>query len=47
MLIALDAMGGDLAPQAIVEGAFLAKKEIIKDKGDIILIGQELSLIHI
>ena len=41
MLIALDAMGGDLAPRAVVEGAFLAKKEVIKDKGQIILIGQE------
>lgn len=41
MRIALDAMGGDYAPQAIVEGAFLAKKEVLKDKGDIILVGQE------
>jgi phosphate acyltransferase len=41
MLIALDAMGGDYSPQAIVEGAVLAKKEIIKDKGDIILVGRE------
>ena len=41
MRIALDAMGGDYAPQAIVEGAFLAKQEVIKDKGEIILVGQE------
>lgn len=44
MLIALDAMGGDYAPQAIVEGAFLAKKEILKDKGEIILVGQEVAI---
>jgi len=41
MRIALDAMGGDYAPQAIVEGAFLAKREVVKDQGEIILIGQE------
>ena len=41
MLIALDAMGGDYAPQAIVEGAVLAKRDILKDKGDILLIGRE------
>ena len=41
MLIALDAMGGDFAPSAIVEGAFQAKQEFLKDKGDIILVGKE------
>lgn len=41
MLIALDAMGGDYAPQAIVEGAVLAKKEFLQDKGEIILVGRE------
>jgi glycerol-3-phosphate acyltransferase PlsX len=44
MLIALDAMGGDYAPQAIVEGAVLAKREVIKDKGEIILIGREADI---
>jgi phosphate acyltransferase len=44
MLIALDAMGGDYAPQAIVEGAVLAKRDIIKDKGEIILIGREADI---
>lgn len=41
MLIALDAMGGDYAPQAIVEGAVLAMNEVIKDKGRIALIGKQ------
>lgn len=41
MLIALDVMGGDYSPHAIVEGAVQAKNEFVKDKGDIILIGRE------
>ncbi len=41
MKIALDAMGGDFAPQAIVEGAVLAKKEVLKDEAELVLIGRE------
>lgn len=40
MRIALDAMGGDLAPQATVEGAFLYQKES-KSVHEIVLIGNE------
>jgi phosphate acyltransferase len=41
MKIALDAMGGDFAPRAIIEGAVLAKKQILPENASIILIGQE------
>lgn len=40
MRIALDAMGGDFAPQATVEGAYLYQKET-KNRNDIILVGDE------
>ncbi|SNR32591.1 phosphate acyltransferase PlsX [Hymenobacter mucosus] len=40
MKIALDAMGGDFAPQAAVDGAILAAKELV-GKAQIVLIGQE------
>ena len=38
MIILLDAMGGDNAPDATIKGAIRASKEI---NGDIILIGNE------
>ena len=41
MNIALDAMGGDFAPRSILEGALLAKKEILPEGAFITLIGQE------
>lgn len=41
MKIALDAMGGDYAPQSIIEGAVIAKNEILKPGTDIVLIGKE------
>lgn len=41
MRIALDAMGGDFAPQAILEGAYKARKEILKKDAELILIGPE------
>jgi glycerol-3-phosphate acyltransferase PlsX len=40
MRIALDAMGGDFAPQATVEGAYLYQKEN-KAKNEIILVGDK------
>ncbi|HXA02580.1 MAG TPA: phosphate acyltransferase PlsX [Cytophagaceae bacterium] len=40
MKIALDAMGGDFAPKAIIEGALLARKSFPADV-EIILIGKE------
>lgn len=40
MKIAVDAMGGDHAPKVVVEGAFLASKELSKDD-TIVLIGIE------
>ena len=40
MRIALDAMGGDLAPQATVEGAYLYQKET-KNRNELVLVGQE------
>ncbi|KAA3438627.1 phosphate acyltransferase PlsX [Rufibacter hautae] len=40
MKIALDAMGGDFAPEAVVEGALLAA-ETLTDKVEIFLIGDE------
>ncbi len=41
MKIALDAMGGDFAPAAVVEGAVLAAREILGAKDEIILVGLE------
>ena len=32
MRIGLDAMGGDYAPKAVVEGAILAQKELSKEE---------------
>lgn len=43
MKIALDAMGGDFAPDAIVEGAVLAAKELPAD-GKIVLIGDQVRM---
>ena len=40
MKVAIDAMGGDHAPEAIVEGAVLAAKEL--DLDEIILVGDEV-----
>lgn len=40
MRIALDAMGGDFAPQAVIEGAILAKSSLPADV-EIVLIGRE------
>jgi glycerol-3-phosphate acyltransferase PlsX len=40
MRIALDAMGGDFAPQATVEGAYLYQKET-KSRNEIVLVGDE------
>jgi glycerol-3-phosphate acyltransferase PlsX len=40
MRIALDAMGGDFAPQATVEGAYLYQKETRK-RNELILVGDE------
>lgn len=44
MKIALDAMGGDYAPEAIIKGALLAKQNLSSDT-EIILVGKE-SVIH-
>jgi glycerol-3-phosphate acyltransferase PlsX len=41
MNIALDAMGGDYAPRSIIEGALLAKKDILPEGATITLIGKE------
>jgi glycerol-3-phosphate acyltransferase PlsX len=41
MIIALDAMGGDFAPKAILEGALLAKDEVLPDAAEIVLIGDQ------
>ncbi len=41
MNIALDAMGGDYAPRSIIEGALLAKKDILPEGAVITLIGKE------
>lgn len=43
MKIALDAMGGDFAPQAAVDGAVLAAKQLA-GKAQIVLIGQEAAV---
>lgn len=40
MIIALDAMGGDFAPLAVVEGAILAQKEL-SETFEIILVGNQ------
>ncbi|MFT2009338.1 phosphate acyltransferase PlsX [Pontibacter sp. 13R65] len=44
MRIALDAMGGDYAPEAIIKGALLAAEQLEKDN-EILLIGQE-EIVH-
>ena len=41
MNIALDAMGGDFAPRAIIEGALIAKKEVLPEGATITLSGKE------
>lgn len=41
MNIALDAMGGDFAPRAIIEGALIAKVEVLPEGATITLIGKE------
>lgn len=41
MNIALDAMGGDNSPRSIIEGAILAKKEVLPNDANLWLIGQE------
>jgi glycerol-3-phosphate acyltransferase PlsX len=41
MNIALDVMGGDNAPVSVIEGAVLAKKEILQADENLILIGDE------
>jgi len=46
MRIALDAMGGDFAPQATVEGAYLYQKES-KSQNEIVLIGDEKLLVEL
>lgn len=43
MKIALDAMGGDLAPKATVEGAYLYQKETQR-RNEIILVGDEQAI---
>ena len=40
MRIALDAMGGDFAPQATVEGAYLYQRET-KNRNEVVLIGDQ------
>jgi glycerol-3-phosphate acyltransferase PlsX len=44
MRIALDAMGGDFAPQATVEGAYLYQKET-KKKNEVVLVGNEQQIL--
>ena len=39
MRIAIDAMGGDFAPQATVEGAYLYQKDTGK-RNELVLVGQ-------
>ena len=46
MKIAVDAMGGDLAPQAIVEGVIQAASEL-PSEARIILIGRESAILDI
>ena len=41
MKIALDAMGGDFAPKSIIEGAVIARNEVLKPETELILIGKE------
>jgi glycerol-3-phosphate acyltransferase PlsX len=45
MRIALDAMGGDYAPQAVLQGALMAKESFSKEGKEIVLIGNQ-TLIH-
>ncbi|WMJ74527.1 phosphate acyltransferase PlsX [Cytophagaceae bacterium ABcell3] len=44
MNIALDAMGGDLAPKAVIEGALLAR-DLIPSETNIVLIGRESDIL--
>ena len=43
MRIALDAMGGDLAPQATVEGAYLYQKET-GARNEVVLVGRQAEI---
>ena len=45
MIIALDAMGGDFAPQATVEGALLAQK-VLSNTCEIILVGHREAILR-
>ncbi|NJO92325.1 MAG: phosphate--acyl-ACP acyltransferase, partial [Chloroflexia bacterium] len=45
MRIALDAMGGDFAPKAMVEGAVMTAKEF--SELDILLVGQETPILSL
>lgn len=44
--IAVDAMGGDFAPQAVVEGAILASKELPEDY-QIVLVGKKEAILEV
>ncbi len=46
MRIGLDAMGGDYAPKAVVEGAILAQKELSKED-TIVLFGRSVDILQI
>ena len=46
MRIGLDAMGGDYAPKAVVEGAILAQKELSKEE-KIVLFGRSVDILQI
>ncbi len=46
MRIGLDAMGGDYAPKAVVEGAILAQKELSKED-KIVLFGRSVDILQI
>ena len=45
MRIALDAMGGDYAPQAVLQGALMANESFSKENKEIVLIGNQ-AIIH-
>ena len=44
IIIAIDAMGGDLGPTAVINGAFLASKKIPNIKFIFLVIRRKLSL---
>ena len=46
MRIGLDAMGGDYAPKAVVEGAILAQKEL-SENDTIVLFGRSADILQI